>query len=418
MKIGYACQTVGVPDTALHTCILKNASNEKLHEICAANLDALEHMLEYNIKNNILLFRISSDIIPFASHPAIDFPWAALFRDRLSALGERARQADMRLSMHPGQYTVLNSPNPEVVARSVDDLRYHCAFLDAMGMDASCKIILHVGGAYGDKLASLERFQSNYVLLDDNIKSRLILENDDRIFTIEEVLGLAVTAGAPVVFDNLHNAVNPSNTKRTEAAWIQACAATWKKADGIPKVHYSQQAADKKPGAHSQFVSIKPFLSFLKSLQNDVDVMLEVKDKNLSAVKCMLCRDTAGKTHLLEKEWAKYKYSVLEHNPKIYQAIRQLLKDKSVYAAEQFYVLLEEALRTLPTTGTCFNALEHVWGYFKKDVSEKEKKRYTTLRDNYANGAGSLPPIKKYLYRLAVKYQHPYLLASYYFLEL
>jgi UV DNA damage endonuclease len=92
----------------------------------------------------------------------------------------------------------------------------------------------------------------------------------------------------PVVFDNLHHALNPSSLSRTPSEWIAACAATWRKRDGTPKIHYSQQAPDKSAGSHSETIHLPTFLRFYKRLPAiGLDIMLEVKDKNRSALKCI-----------------------------------------------------------------------------------------------------------------------------------
>lgn len=287
MRIGYACLTVGVEGTKLRTCSLKNATPALLTELIYSNLLVLDKVLDYNIQNDIKLFRISSDIIPFGSHPVNKLEWWQIFADQLKNLGQKSHSHNMRLSMHPGQYTVLNSPIDVVVKRAVEDLRYHARFLDSLGLGPENKIVLHVGGVYGDRLASMERFVSEYRRLDENIRQRLVIENDDRQYRIGDVLSMGRSEGIPVVFDNLHHQVNPDNT-HTELEWIEVCASTWKPQDGPQKIHYSQQDPSKRPGAHSATIHVNEFLQFVRNLPNsDVDIMLEVKDKNLSAVKCI-----------------------------------------------------------------------------------------------------------------------------------
>jgi len=288
MRIGYACLTVGVENTALRTCRMASATPERLKEIVAGNLSALDRIFDYNYAHHIRLFRISSDIIPFGSKASVPFPWQTLFADELAALGKKAKTYDIRLSMHPGQYTVLNSPRDEVVENAIRDLEYHCDFLDALKMDFTHKIILHIGGVYGDKAAAIERFKANYQKLSPRIKNRLIIENDDTCYNAEEVLAIGQALSIPVVFDTLHHEINPSPTKRSQFAWITACATTWRKRDGVQKIHYSQQAAGKRPGSHSETIHLPTYLKFIKDLPDtEIAIMLEVKDKNISALKCI-----------------------------------------------------------------------------------------------------------------------------------
>jgi len=110
--------------------------------------------------------------------------------------------------MHPGQYTVLNSPNEEVGARTIDDLNYHTRVLDSLGVGVEHKIVLHIGGIYNDKKQAIKRFITNYHHLDDSVKGRLVLENDDKSYNVNDVLEIGTILNAPVIFDNLHNEIN------------------------------------------------------------------------------------------------------------------------------------------------------------------------------------------------------------------
>jgi UV DNA damage endonuclease len=415
MNIGYACLAVGVPDTEIKGCILKNATEERLLALIEHNLMSLHNLITYNNQNGIRLFRISSDLIPFGSSVAADLPWPDAFADRLVSIGQQISKAGLRVSMHPGQYTVLNSPDPGVVERAILDLEYHAKVLDHLGLGPNHKIILHLGGAYGDKIEAKRRFIQNYKGLASNIRSRLILENDDSLYTIGDILEVAAAAGMPVVFDNLHHAVNPPEQSRPDSEWIKDCAATWQAVDGVPKIHYSQQQEGKKPGAHSETIQIDVFLDYCQQMTElDVDIMLEVKDKNRSALKCINSL-ASGDIRRLEAEWARYKYGVLEHDPAAYQAIRQLLRDKQAYPALTFYRWVEQALDKAENVGHAVNAAQHVWGYFKDKASESEKKRFQSVLQHYIDGDRTLSAVKQNLFTLAQKYRVNYLLNSYYF---
>lgn len=288
MRIGYACLTVGVADTDIKSCRARNADARRLYEITENNLLSLEHMLYYNIENNIRLFRISSELIPFGSSLVNTIKWWDLFRTQFEKLAEIIKKHQLRVSMHPGQYTVLNSPNEEVVKRTIADLEYHARVLEALGTDSRHKIILHIGGIYKDKKEAAERFMLNYDRLHNRIKQRLVIENDDKSYNIMDVLTIGRSCGIPVVFDNLHHKVNPPDIIKDEIDWINECKATWKKEDGRQKIHYSQQDRDKKAGSHSQSINPAEFIEFVQRLgRKDIDIMLEVKDKNRSAVECI-----------------------------------------------------------------------------------------------------------------------------------
>ena len=242
-----------------------------------------------------------------------------------------------------------------------------------------------------------------------------MLENDDTVFTINDVLQTASDAKIPVVFDYLHHTVNPPNEMLSARTWIEKCVKTWREPDGRPKIHYSQQHPQKKPGAHSDSIRIDPFLDFTRTISGlDVDIMLEVKDKNRSALKCLNCIFERG-IAALETEWAHYKYSVLEHSQSHYLKIRQLLRDQSAYPALGFYRLIEEALDLPVEPGNAVNAAQHVWGYFKDKATQTEKERFETLLQKYALGESKLFSVKNLLLRLSEKYQESSLRNSYYF---
>ena len=146
MNIGYACINVGTFETKMRSCLIKNATPEILSTLIQSNLEELDNILDYNIRNDIKLFRISSDIIPFGSHPINTLKWWEKFNNQLKEIGKKALENNIRLSMHPGQYTVINSLDEAVVKRSVADLKYHAKFLDSMGLgqeQSSRKIIIN-----------------------------------------------------------------------------------------------------------------------------------------------------------------------------------------------------------------------------------------------------------------------------------
>lgn len=420
MNIGYACLALAVPDTTIRTCRLANANHERLLEISKDNLQALERLLIYSSKRNIRLFRISSDMIPFASSDKVNIPWQKHFKQELSTLGQFARNNHIRLSMHPGQYTVLNSPDSKVHEQAVAELCYHADFLTALGMGSDCKLILHVGGVYGDKDRAKARFVERAKDLDKRIKDRLVIENDERCFHIADVLEISAKTGLPVVFDNLHHRINPPLASGTDLDWICRALGTWKDMDGQPKIHYSQQALGQRLGAHTQTIAAPEFLTFYQALGERVatenslktpDIMLEVKDKNISAVKLIACLQGDKTPKLLEEEWARYKYLLMERAPESYSRIRHSMPLEPI----KFYDLIDQGRFQVPKAGAAVNAAEHVWGYYRGKATTKEKDQYQRLLQGYSQGTRSLESLKNYLYKLALTYKQDYLLDSYYF---
>ncbi len=252
--------------------------------------------------------------------------------------------------------------------------------------------------------------------MDENIRQRLVIEYDDRQYAISDALSIGESEGIPVVFDNLHHQVNPDNT-RSDIEWITACASTWKQSDGSQKLHYSQQNDGKRPGSHSATLDVDRFFQFYKQLPTkDVDIMVEVKDKNLSALKC-INTIASPKIQRLEKEWGRYKYLVLEHAPKGYQDIRQLLKDKNRYPVIEFYRLIDEAMVNPVKPGNAVNAAQHVWGYFKDSSDKNTRLRFERIIDKVSKGESTIS-MKRFLWKLAEDQQQQYLLDSLYFMKL
>ncbi|CAN5360869.1 UV DNA damage repair endonuclease UvsE [soil metagenome] len=284
-RLGYVAISLSLGGIGNRTCRLANATPVRLRELITLNLDALESILLFNAEHDIKLYRISSKIILFASHPVNELEWWNEFGDRLRTIGDIIKRHDIRVSMHPGQYTVLNSPRPDVVTNAIADLRWHTHFLDALGVDDSCKVNIHVGGIYGDKTAAMDRFVAVADNLPRPILRRLTIENDDRTYTANDLIEVASRAGLPFVFDWLHHHANPNSTGDVTEI-MRRCFESWKPEDGIPKTHYSTQSADLRPGAHSQFIDPDDFLLFLDAAPDQpFDCMLECKSKDLALLR-------------------------------------------------------------------------------------------------------------------------------------
>jgi UV DNA damage endonuclease len=283
LRVGYACVHTELPSSA-RTLRLANATPERIAELIGANLDALETILRWNSDNGIEVFRVTSNLIPFGSHPVNGLRWWEDFADRFDELGELVRAEGMRLSTHPGQYTVLSSTRDEVVAAAVAELEYHARLLGAFGLDTSHKIVLHVGsGAAAPKAAA--RFARGVARLSPAARSRLVLENDER-WPLEPVLALATSLGLPVVFDAFHHSLAPSLHGLGTRDLIVRAGSTWREVDGRQEVHFSTQDPAKRAGAHAQTLDAEAFEAFARDVDGlELDCVLEVKDKERSALR-------------------------------------------------------------------------------------------------------------------------------------
>ncbi len=286
MKIGYPCINRSIGCTANSTFRLANYSNEKLTNTIRNNLYCLEKILQYNIEKGFFFFRISSDTIPFASHPTCNIDWISLFREQFQSIGRFIKEQEIRISMHPDQFTLLNSPRTEVMNRSIEELLYHARLLDALELGRDAKIQIHLGGVYGDKKTATQRFIENYRRLHEIIKKRLIIENDERLYSLGDCLAIHEQIGIPVLFDSFHHQCFNAGESLRKA--IRLASQTWDDVDGILMVDYSSQEEGKRVGKHAETIDPALFEQFLiETAGLQFDLMLEIKDKELSALKAL-----------------------------------------------------------------------------------------------------------------------------------
>ncbi|MEO5952927.1 MAG: UV DNA damage repair endonuclease UvsE, partial [Chloroflexia bacterium] len=207
MRLGYACKVMGIDCKSSDT--RKSQNNPHL----CVSLDYVSRILEYTASVGLAMYRLSSDIAPYytdITRPQFGNQLEEA-RQQLADVGALARELDIRLSMHPGQYTVLNSPTDKTYASAIRELEYAASVFDYMGQPPDNKVIVHIGGAYGDKRPALDRWIERYPLLPEYVRARLIIENDDTIFNVADALYVHERTGVPIVFDNLHHRVNPSS---------------------------------------------------------------------------------------------------------------------------------------------------------------------------------------------------------------
>ncbi len=286
MKIGYPCMNLTVDCQGTKTFRVKSYSEKKIIETVENNLKCLIEILKFNVKHDLYFFRISSDLVPFASHPVCGFKWEKHFADELTYIGDLIRQNEIRISMHPDQFTLINSPDRKIYERSVSELLYHSKVLDCMGLDLSAKIQIHIGGVYSDKNKSMERFVMRYEKLDTRIRSRLVIENDDRLYSLRDCVCIFKETGIPILFDVFHHEKLNSGETLEEA--FKLFVRTWRMNDGIPMVDYSSQENGQRIGTHAGSIDIGKFRKFMNDTRAfDFDVMLEIKDKERSAIEAV-----------------------------------------------------------------------------------------------------------------------------------
>lgn len=276
MRLGYACMNTELK-TIFRTCRLATAEKEgmaKVKELTLQNMQTTLEVIRWNKAHNISFYRASSSIVPLATHPVNDWIWweDPDFLAIASEIRELVEAEQMRISVHPGQYSVLNSPKPEVVVRTIEDLEYHDRLITLLG---GTDIILHTGGAYGDKENAKMRFAENYALLSNSIKRKLRLENDDKTFTVRDVLDISKVCGVPVCFDIHHHNCNNDG----ETVDFDEILATWEGV-GRPKIHISTGKEGFTDLRHHNIVTEEDFNQLLALLDGtEADIMFEAKLK-------------------------------------------------------------------------------------------------------------------------------------------
>jgi UV DNA damage endonuclease len=286
MRLGYACVnlSLGRRMRSLRLATLRERGLSWLQTLVDENIALLIDILRWNEARQIEMFRISSDLVPLGSHPEVELERVTFAR----ASEVAAFAARMRLSMHPGQYTLI-SASGSVWESSYRDLLYHAEVLERLGIDGD--IILHGGGVYGDRQATAARMIAHIEELPEGVRRRLRLENDERCWSVRQLLPICEATGIPLVVDNLHHALNGEEEEPLAALPWERILATW--GGRVPKLHYAEQDAVKRPGAHSEYLCAARFRAFLEALPlPEYDVMLECKAKDLALLR--LRRELAG----------------------------------------------------------------------------------------------------------------------------
>jgi len=272
----------------------------------SVSLAYLRDILVYLQQAQVRMYRMSSDLAPYITHPGMPQLRGQIQEcaAELAAIGQFARQADIRLSIHPAAHVVLDAWDEQIAAHSAADLVAQSEILDRMGLGSDAVVIAHVGGLYGDREASLDRFAARHQQLPESVRRRLVLENDERAYSIGDTYRVHQQTGIRLVIDVLHYLCNPTPGLDLRQA-LRVALGTWP--DGqIPKIHFSSpctvlgalkrggqpdrvQATLREPGLSQHADLLDPF-SFIDLLHladgcRDFDVMLECKAKDIALLR-------------------------------------------------------------------------------------------------------------------------------------
>lgn len=289
LRLGLCCQFVEQPIkfvTTTATALARLPRREQLARLAAlgtANAESLLAALKFCVANGIRSFRIVSNILPVKTHPTAgyrveDLPGAAELVAKFRRCGDFARAQGIRTGFHPDQFVVLNSPDAEIVNRSVADIESQSEIAEWTNADT---VNIHGGGGYGDKPAALERFRRNLDQLSSRARTRLTVENDDKTFTPADLLPLCRTSGVPLVYDAHHHRCCPDSLSVEEAT--AAARATWNRE---PLFHISSPLegwTGPKPERHHDYIDPKDFPAAWHGW--DLTVEVEAKAKELAVAR-------------------------------------------------------------------------------------------------------------------------------------
>jgi UV DNA damage endonuclease len=293
MSIGYACicLSLGKKITTNRTMVKRTfiaKGVDYVSDLVLQNVADLEKIIDWNEQNGIKMYRMSSEMFPWATeYEFTDLKDWNEIQKILQRCGAKATMYKQRLSFHPGPFNVLVSPKENVVLNTIKDLEVHGRIMDAMELSKTPynKINIHCNGVYGDKIAAMDRFITNFDKLSNSVKSRLTIENDDKasMYSVKDLMYIHNAIKIPIVFDYHHHQFCTGDLIEQHA--LDLAITTWPK--GItPVVHYSESKAlhenniKLKPQAHSDYIQKLP-----ETYNNDVDIMVEAKQKDLAILK-------------------------------------------------------------------------------------------------------------------------------------
>jgi len=295
MNLGYACINTALSENKIMTnrTMRRKTFEAKgldyVSELALLNVKDLKTIVQWNNEMGVKLFRLSSQIFPWSDdYKLSDLKDYNEIYKLMLEIGEIATDADQRLTMHPGPYNCLASPNQKVVEKTIRELNVHSEQFNMLGFEPSNynKINIHVGGAYGNKKETLERFCKNFELLRDDTKKRLVIENDDspNEYSVKDLYeGIYKQIGIPIVFDYFHHKFNTGDLTEEEA--LKLAATTWP--DGITQCcHYSESRRKEKldesirPQAHSDIIYEK-----IQTYGLEPDIVIEAKLKEQAIFK-------------------------------------------------------------------------------------------------------------------------------------
>jgi UV DNA damage endonuclease len=291
VRLGYCCINLSLADKKIsaNRGMIKKTFEAKgkdyAAELAYLNLCDLLEIIKWNVDNGIIVYRMSSDIFPWMSEYEITKLYNfSKIQEKLTEIGEFVIESGIRVSMHPGQFDVLCSPNPAVVTKTIKDLNQHAEIMDLMGLPINHRfpVNIHLGGTYGDKKSAAQRFCENFFKLSESTQKRLVVENDDKAaqYSVSDLYSLVYQKiGTPITFDYHHHRFNTGDLSEEQA--FKLAYSTW---DCTPLYHYSScrktfEDSSVIARSHADYIYEK-----IRTYDHNIDIEVEAKSKDLAVI--------------------------------------------------------------------------------------------------------------------------------------
>lgn len=292
IRLGYVAIALNLPKVTSSSTITYSRYSKisteaerlnKLKEVTRSNIYDLEKILNYNVENQIHFYRLTSNLIPLGTHPDVSFNYRKYFKKDFEYIGNLIKKSNMRVDSHPDQFNVINSIKDSVVENTIKSLKFQSQIFEDINYEEG-KMIIHIGSSQGGKEESKKRFIDNLKYFPSEVVNKLILENDDKVFTAQDVLDICKETKLPMVLD-VHHHICKNNEEEIKYM-LKDIFDTWNEEVLPPKIHFSSPREFEKDRKHADFINPKEFLNFVylskQELNRDFDVMIEAKKKDLA----------------------------------------------------------------------------------------------------------------------------------------
>ena len=287
INLGYVGNPLTLLDIYSHTLTYKEFSKyskeealEILQKRIKLNFQNFEKVLKYNHDNKIKFYRMTHTMFPLITHPNININYKEIFKKDFERLKNIINKYNLRIDTHPDEFCLLTSEKEDVTNNSIKILKFHLEIFKLLGINGKC--VLHIGSAKPNKEEALNRFKTNFKKLENDLKDLIMLENDDKTYTVSDTLNLCEELKIPMVLDYHHYLCNHEK-KELISKLLPIIIKTWQHTNLNPKMHFSTPKNSKEKRSHNTYLHYNSFLKFLKllaPLNTDIDIMLEAKGKD------------------------------------------------------------------------------------------------------------------------------------------